>query len=493
MKSERYHLTNFNALGLAKAVIQAVLSEGYDAPTPIQVKAIPLILEGRDVVAVAQTGTGKTAAFLLPLLSKLDQAGRIAKPKCTRVLVLSPTRELATQIHKAVLIYGKKLHLRSTVIIGGAKSCVQIRKCAPGVDFLVATPGRLLDHIRSGTIDLGNTEVVVLDEADQMLDLGFMPAVRNILAMTPKKRQTLLFAATMSAQIRALAKDFLTNVSEIAVAPASIPIELIRESVVQVSRSSKSKALIKILSDVTVKRAIVFTRTKRGADHIARCLSNAGFASEAIHGNKTHAQRECVLNTFKTGKSKILVATDVVARGINVIGVTHVVNYELPIVPESYVHRIGRTGRAGAEGVAISLVDDGEMELLTAIERLIGRSLVADKTVDFCTRRSRFTRSAEKEVKYDRHRCISNLRRVHDKNYLKQQIFDESYQKQPTNKGVNRSKYALKKGKRQKKLNDKNSQIKQSLSKKEINSGIVRFAGRKPPQRQRTGIPFSGT
>ncbi|SDF97357.1 MULTISPECIES: DEAD/DEAH box helicase [Thalassobaculum] len=375
-------MTDFKTLGLAETVLRAVTSEGYDTPTPIQAKAIPLVLEGRDVVGIAQTGTGKTAAFVLPLLSRLAELGGTAKPKGTRVLVLSPTRELAAQIHDAVRAYGKNVRPRSTVVVGGAKPGPQIRACAQGLDFLVATPGRLLDHIGTGAIKLTDTAVVVLDEADQMLDLGFMPAVRRILAMTPKTRQTVLFSATMPNQIRALADDFLTDPVEIAVTPASTPIERIQQSVVQVARAEKRNALARILADEAVRRAIVFTRTKRGADRVARHLASAGLASEAIHGDKSQGQRERALDAFKTGKSNILVATDIAARGIDVDGVTHVVNYELPNVPESYVHRIGRTARAGAEGVAVSLVDEEEMELLGDIERLIGRSLITGEAID---------------------------------------------------------------------------------------------------------------
>ena len=397
-------MTDFKTLGLAETVLRAVAAEGYDTPTPIQAKAIPLVLEGRDVVGIAQTGTGKTAAFVLPLLSRLEALGGTAKPKGTRVLVLSPTRELAAQIHDAVRAYGKNVRPRSTVVVGGAKPGPQIRACAQGLDFLVATPGRLLDHVASGAIKLTDTAVVVLDEADQMLDLGFMPAVRRILAMTPKTRQTVLFSATMPTQIRALAEDFLADPVEIAVTPASTPIERIQQSVVRVDRAEKRNALAKILGDTAVGRAIVFTRTKRGADRVARHLVNAGLPSEAIHGDKSQGQRERALDAFKTGKSNILVATDIAARGIDVDGVTHVVNYELPNVPESYVHRIGRTARAGAEGVAVSLVDAEELELLTDIERLIGRSLTTGEPIDRDAPKPRSAGSGQAKAKRNRRR-----------------------------------------------------------------------------------------
>ncbi len=379
---ERLNLTDFKTLGLAETILRAVAAEGYDSPTPIQAKAIPPVLEGRDVVGIAQTGTGKTAAFVLPLLSRLADLGGTARPKGARVLVLSPTRELAAQIHDAVRVYGRNVRPRSTVVVGGAKPGPQIRACANGLDILVATPGRLLDHIGTGAIKLSDTAAVVLDEADQMLDLGFMPAVRRILAMTPKTRQTVLFSATMPAQIRSLAEDFLADPVEIAVAPASTPIERIQQSVLAVPRAEKRNALAQLLADETVGRAIVFTRTKRGADRVARHLDSAGLASESIHGDKSQGQRERALDAFKSGRSNILVATDIAARGIDVDGVTHVVNYELPNVPESYVHRIGRTARAGAEGVAVSLVDPEERGLLSDIERLIGRSLTTGEPID---------------------------------------------------------------------------------------------------------------
>lgn len=375
-------MTDFKTLGLAETLLRAVAAEGYDTPTPIQAKAIPPLLQGRDVVGIAQTGTGKTAAFVLPLLDRLAALGGTAKPKGCRILVLTPTRELASQIGEAVRVYGKNLRPRSTVVVGGAKPGPQIRACAQGLDILVATPGRLLDHIGTGAIRLTDTAAVVLDEADQMLDLGFMPAVRRILAMTPKKRQTVLFSATMPTQIRSLAEDFLNDPVEISVTPAATPIERIKQSVISVQRSGKRAALVELLSDTKVTRAIVFTRTKRGADRVARHLDDAGVKSAAIHGDKSQGQRERALEDFKRGRARVLVATDIAARGIDVDGISHVVNFELPNVPESYVHRIGRTARAGAEGIAVSLVDPEERGLLTDIERLIGRSLTTGEPIE---------------------------------------------------------------------------------------------------------------
>lgn len=375
-------MTDFTTLGLAEPILRAVAAEGYDTPTPIQAKAIPQILAGHDVIGIAQTGTGKTAAFTLPLLHRLRDLGGAARPKGCRILVLSPTRELAAQIGEAVRTYAKNLRVRSTVVVGGARPGPQIRACAPGLDVLVATPGRLLDHVSAKAIQLNDVAAVVLDEADQMLDLGFLPAVRKILAMTPRKRQTVLFSATMPDQIRALADDFLADPVEISVAPAATPIESICQSVIQVPRSEKRNALTDLLSEQDVARAIVFTRTKRGADRVSKHLGFAGLASVAIHGDKSQGQRERALDDFKQGRARILVATDIAARGIDVDGVTHVVNYELPNVPESYVHRIGRTARAGAEGVAVSLVDPEERPLLTDIETLIGRSLTTGEPIE---------------------------------------------------------------------------------------------------------------
>jgi ATP-dependent RNA helicase RhlE len=502
-KTERPNLTDFTTLGLAETVLRAVTAEGYDTPTPIQAKAIPPVLDGRDVVGIAQTGTGKTAAFVLPLLSRLAELGGTAKPKGTRVLVLSPTRELAAQIHDAVRAYGKNVRPRSTVVVGGAKPGPQVRACAQGLDFLVATPGRLLDHIGTGAIKLTDTAVVVLDEADQMLDLGFMPAVRRILAMTPKTRQTVLFSATMPTQIRALADDFLTDPVEIAVAPASTPIERIQQSVVQVPREEKRNALAKILSDAAVGRAIVFTRTKRGADRVARHLGNAGLASEAIHGDKSQGQRERALDAFKSGKSNILVATDIAARGIDVDGVTHVVNYELPNVPESYVHRIGRTARAGAEGVAVSLVDSEEMELLSDIERLIGRSLITGEAIDRDAPKPRAAGNGASKAKRSRRRGggrsqqasgggDSRAKQSQGEGRPKQQANGDGRQKQAAKPGDNRGKQAPKAAQRPKQPAGGDSRGGDARPKRPsgeaLDAGVARIAGGTPRSGKNKGF-----
>ena len=379
---ERLILTTFKTLGLADSLLEAVAAEGYETPTPIQQQAIPAVLKRHDVVGIAQTGTGKTAAFVLPLLDRLASLGGRARPTRSRILVLSPTRELAAQIGDAVRTYGRNLRPRSAVVVGGARPGPQIRACSAGLDILVATPGRLLDHMSSGAIRLDETAAVVLDEADQMLDLGFLPAVRKILSATPKTRQTVLFSATMPGQIRQLADDFLVDPVELSVAPAATPIERIRQSVIAVPAAGKRAALVDVLSDAAVTRAIVFTRTKRGADRVAKHLGNSGLASAAIHGDKSQGQRERALDDFKRGRAHVLVATDIAARGIDIDGVSHVVNYELPNVPESYVHRIGRTARAGTDGVAVSLVDPDERPLLSDIEKLIGRSLTTGEPIE---------------------------------------------------------------------------------------------------------------
>jgi ATP-dependent RNA helicase RhlE len=339
-------MSDFTTLGLADAVQRAVADLGHTTPTKIQSEAIPAILEGRDVVAIAQTGTGKTAAFVLPLLTRLARQRPPAIARHSHILVLAPTRELAAQIEDCIRDYGKHLRLRSAVVVGGVSPGPQIRAMAGGLDVLVATPGRLLDHAGTGAAILARTHTLVLDEADQMLDLGFMTAIKRIMTLLPRERQTILLSATMPKEIRALAQAFLREPREIAVAPAAKPIERIDQ------------------------RAIVFARTKRGADKVTKFLLDQGFAAAAIHGNKSQNQRERALDGFRAGQVKVLVATDIAARGIDVDGVSHVINYELPNVPEAYVHRIGRTARAGASGIAIALVGPDERAFLRDIERL---------------------------------------------------------------------------------------------------------------------------
>jgi len=370
-----FDLKQFSQLGLAEPILRTVTEEGYTTPTPIQSAVIPAMLSGRDILGTAQTGTGKTAAFTLPLLHKVHTDGKQAPGKCCTALILAPTRELALQIAESIETYGRLVLPRVAVVMGGVKPGPQVRAMARGADFLVATPGRLLDLMGSGSIRLDFTKTVVLDEADQMMDLGFLPAIRRILQALPKQRQTALLSATMPKQIRELAQDFLTNPEEISVAPVSRPIEAIDQSVVMVDRAQKLPALAAALSVPDMDRAIVFSRTKHGADKIVKKLGQAGISAAAIHGNKSQNQRERTLENFKTGKVTTLIATDIAARGIDIEGVSHVINFDLPNVPESYVHRIGRTARAGETGVAIAFCDGEERPLLRDIEKLIGYRL----------------------------------------------------------------------------------------------------------------------
>lgn len=371
-------LTLFSDLGLAQPVQTAVDEAGYTQPTPIQAKAIPVLLQGRDLVGIAQTGTGKTAAFVLPLLTRLAASDERAGPRGCRALILAPTRELAAQIGDSIATYSKHLKLSHTVIVGGVKPRPQIKRLEPGVDILVATPGRLLDHAGSGVLRLDKIKTVVLDEADQMMDLGFMPAIRQIMSKLRSTRQTLLFSATMPKPIRQLANQFLTDPAEIAVTPQSKPVERIEQSVILVERADKRDALRDILAEREVERAIVFSRTKHGANRIVQNLGKDGLEAVAIHGNKSQNQREKALEAFKSGDVKIMVATDIAARGIDIDNVSHVVNFDLPNVPEVYVHRIGRTARAGTDGIAISLVEMDDRILLRDIEKTIGFHLTPE-------------------------------------------------------------------------------------------------------------------
>ena len=368
-------LTKFTELGLAEPILRALSSEGYESPTPIQAEFIPEMLAGRDLVGIAQTGTGKTAAFLLPILNGLAAAGGPVEPKCCRALILTPTRELAAQIEQAIRAYGRHVRFSVALVVGGSKPFPQIRALSRGVDIVVATPGRLVDHMESGAIKLNQTRTLVLDEADQMLDLGFLPAVRDISAKLNFNRQTVLTSATMPKQIRALIKDLLKDPKHISVAGQAQPIELIDQRAILCNRESKRSLLLDILSAQDMTRGIVFTRTKRGADRVHEHLIKYGLNAKAIHGDKSQGERTRALEGFRRGKVKILVATDVAARGIDVDDISHVVNYELPNVPEAYVHRIGRTARAGKSGVAISLVDSTEKHYLRDIEHLIGTTI----------------------------------------------------------------------------------------------------------------------
>jgi ATP-dependent RNA helicase RhlE len=363
-------LSIFSEFGLAAPIQKALAAEGYKTPTPIQAQAIPHVMTGRDLCGIAQTGTGKTAAFALPILHRLQAAPKPAMRKGCRVLVLSPTRELSSQIADSFRAYGRYLRLRTAVVYGGVTIGKQERELSPGVDVLVATPGRLLDLIDRRALTLSEVEILVLDEADQMLDLGFIHALKRIVKLLPRQRQTLFFSATMPNAIATLADEYLRDPVKVAVAPVATTVERVEQSVLHVAGSRKPALLAHLLRDPAIERVLVFTRTKHGADKVVRHLEHEGIAAAAIHGNKSQPQRERALGAFKNGGCRVLVATDIAARGIDVEGVTHVVNYDLPNVPEQYVHRIGRTARAGAAGVAISFCNAEERAFLRDIEKL---------------------------------------------------------------------------------------------------------------------------
>ncbi|WP_395665903.1 DEAD/DEAH box helicase [Methylocella sp.] len=363
-------MDDFSGLGLAEPLLLALDKMGFSKPTPIQAQAIPHVLSGRDLVGIAQTGTGKTAAFALPILHKLAENRQQPPRGGARVLVLSPTRELASQIAESFRNLGSQMRLNVAVIFGGVPHGAQIRALQRGLDVLVATPGRLVDHLDAGAAHLGKTEFFVLDEVDQMLDLGFVKSIRRIVGTLPRERQNLFFSATMPTEIAKLAGDLLNNPAQVSVTPVAKTADRVAQQVLFVETHRKRDVLVDLFADPALSRAIVFTRTKRGADKVAQHLEEAGVAAAAIHGNKSQSQRERSLAAFRSGRVRALVATDIAARGIDVDAVTHVVNFELPEVPEAYVHRIGRTARAGAEGIAISLCDGAERDLLRNIERL---------------------------------------------------------------------------------------------------------------------------
>ncbi len=362
-------MTQFTDLGLAKPLLKALAEEGYDTPTPIQAVAIPTVLAGRDLLGIAQTGTGKTAAFALPILQRLAADPKAAPRRGCRCLVLSPTRELASQIADSFRAYGRHLGLSVAVVFGGVKYGPQVRALAGGVDILVATPGRLIDHINEKVANLNAVEVFVLDEADQMLDLGFLQPIRRIVSTLPRKRQNLFFSATMPGEIGKLADELLVDPARASVTPSATTVAKVDQRILFIETDRKRQLLAELFDQAKMARALVFTRTKRGADRVAKYLDAAGVSADSIHGDKSQGQRERALAAFKAGAVRALVATDIAARGIDVDAVTHVVNYELPNVPEAYVHRIGRTARAGAEGVAISLVSDDERSLLKDIQK----------------------------------------------------------------------------------------------------------------------------
>mgnify|MGYP001261168362 CR=1 FL=1 len=375
-------MKNFEALGLSKKLLEAVESEGYTNPTPVQEQSIPPLLAGRDVLGVAQTGTGKTAAFALPVLQILSRSKTHGK-RHIKALILSPTRELAAQIGERFSAYGENLDIRHKVIFGGVNQNPQVRALQKGIDILVATPGRLLDLINQGHIDIGNVEFFVLDEADRMLDMGFIRDIQKVLKLLPNKRQNLLFSATMPKSISDLAGSFLNNAVMIDVSPKEITVDRIKQKIMFVRKADKRRLLVNLIKDEKVGCGIVFTRTKHGANRLVKQLDQSRINAAAIHGNKSQGARTKALAGFKDGSIAILVATDIASRGIDVDGITHVFNYDLPNEPESYVHRIGRTARAGRSGIAYGFCDESESGYLVGIQQLIGQEIDADVGHEF--------------------------------------------------------------------------------------------------------------
>jgi ATP-dependent RNA helicase RhlE len=376
-------LQNFSQLGLSAPILRALETEGYTVPTPIQAQTIPHVMAGRDLVGCAQTGTGKTAAFALPILHRLmaDPVDKTQRgTRKARVLVLSPTRELAGQIAESFSAYGRETGLTNCVIYGGVSQGRQERALSRGVDIIVATPGRLIDLMEQRLVDLSGITTLVLDEADRMLDMGFIQPIRRIASATPRSRQTLLFSATMPQSVAGLAASLLRDPVRISADPVSSAAPKIEQGLFMVHGGSKQALLQHLLADAAIESALVFTKTKHGAERVGRKLERAGIAAETIHGNKNQNQRKRALDSFRSGRSRVLVATDVAARGLDVDGITHVINFDLPMEPEAYVHRIGRTGRAGATGIAISFCDGAERGLLKDIERLIGRAIQVHRT-----------------------------------------------------------------------------------------------------------------
>lgn len=368
---------SFNNLQLIEPLLKALQHEGYTTPTPIQQQAIPAILERKDLLGCAQTGTGKTAAFALPLLQLMyqDQEGAPKSQRTIQTLILTPTRELAIQIEESFKAYGKNLNLRHLVVFGGVSQVSQVNSLRRGIDILVATPGRLLDLMNQGHVSLRDIKYLVLDEADRMLDMGFVHDVKRIISKLPAKRQTLFFSATMPPEINALANSLLHNPVKVTVTPVASTVDAIQQFIYFTQKENKSFLLKHVLSDNSIKTALVFTRTKHGADKLVKFLIKSGIKAEAIHGNKSQGARQSALRNFKNRTTRVLVATDIAARGIDIDDLTHVFNYELPEVPETYVHRIGRTGRAGASGHALSFCDYEEKALLKDIQKLIAKSI----------------------------------------------------------------------------------------------------------------------
>ncbi|MSQ55063.1 MAG: DEAD/DEAH box helicase [Betaproteobacteria bacterium] len=367
-------MSTFDTLGLRAELLRAVADEGYTVPTPIQAQAIPFVLAGRDLLGAAQTGTGKTAGFTLPLLQRLA-AVEVPGTKRVRALVLVPTRELAAQVHESIRTYGRHLRIRATVVYGGVGFNPQAGELRRGVDIVVATPGRLLDHVQQRTIDLRHVETLILDEADRMLDMGFIHDIKRILALLPKKRQNLLFSATFPEEVRKLASSFMHDPASVEVARRNTPAELVAQVAHPVRSDKKRQLLAHLVKSNDWQQVLVFTRTKHGANRLAQQLEREGIEADAIHGNKSQGARTRALKRFKDNELRVLVATDIAARGLDIDALPHVVNYDLPHVPEDYVHRIGRTGRAGVSGEAVSLVSQEERPLMSAIEKLMNRKV----------------------------------------------------------------------------------------------------------------------
>ncbi|GAB3643825.1 DEAD/DEAH box helicase [Spirosoma arcticum] len=365
----------FSDLSLIDPILKALAEEGYTTPTPIQEQAIPILLSRQDLLGCAQTGTGKTAAFAIPILQLLNEerSKSAGGPRRIKTLILTPTRELAIQIEESFRAYGRHLNLRSTVIFGGVSQHAQVNTLKAGIDILIATPGRLLDLMNQGFVNLRDVQFFVLDEADRMLDMGFIHDVKKVIAKLPTRRQTLFFSATMPPDVAKLADTILSNPAKVEVTPASSTADTIDQALYFVGKENKRRLLALILEDKSVKSALVFARTKHGADKVVKDLLNGGFKAEAIHGNKSQNARQRALSNFKSGETRVLVATDIAARGIDVDELSHVINYELPNIPETYVHRIGRTGRAGHDGIALSFCDEEETEYLRDIHKLIGK------------------------------------------------------------------------------------------------------------------------
>lgn len=376
-------MNNFNELGLIEPLLRAVAAEGYRAPTPVQARAIPPAIRGRDILGVAQTGTGKTAAFTLPILQRLEASSRPLERYSPRALVLTPTRELAIQISESIQTYGRNVKQYHTVIFGGVGQQPQVSELRKGVDTLVATPGRLLDLMNQGFVYLDQVEIFVLDEADRMLDMGFIHDVRKIVTELPHSRQTLFFSATMPSAITSLAENILRDYERIEITPTATTVDRVEQRVLFVEKSKKRKLLCELFGDHKIERAIVFTRTKHGANRVAKFLGQSGVSCNAIHGDKSQSARQRALSAFKDGKLRALIATDIASRGIDVHNVSHVINFDLPSEPESYVHRIGRTARAGADGMALSFCAEDEINYLHDIERVVRQQIEVDKDHTF--------------------------------------------------------------------------------------------------------------